>query len=205
MRALGQHIEHVFGTNDREQVGLGVAVEGGQENMAPRLDQSCAGGDNAGRIRDVFEHFQAGHGIERAGHFVGQLFDSNLAVIDLLAAFKQVQLGNAERLFGKINAGDVGSTCRHAFGEQSAATADIEDTLAGQADCTIDPVKAQRVDVVQRLEFAVRVPPAVGKFSKFVEFGLIGVEHGGQWFGRKRKSPAMRGFSLKRRRITWCR
>jgi len=64
-----------------------------------------------------------------------------------------------------------------ALGVQAAATADVEHTLAGQADGVVDPVQAQGVDIVQRLEFAVRIPPAVGEFSKFVEFGLVGVEH----------------------------
>jgi len=41
----------------------------------------------------------------------------------------------------------------------------------------VDPVQTQRIDIVQRLEFAIRIPPAMGEFAKFVEFCTVGVEH----------------------------
>ena len=42
----------------------------------------------------------------------------------------------------------------------------------------IDVVQAQRVDLVQGLEFAVGIPPFVGEGAEFVEFQLVGVAHG---------------------------
>jgi hypothetical protein len=126
----------------------------------------------------VLEHFEAGYGIESAGHFIGQLFDRNLAVIDLLAAFQQMQLGDAEWLFRKVDTGHRGAPYCHAFREQAAATADVEYALAGNADGLVDPVQAKRVDVVQRLELAVRVPPVVSEVAKLFQFGRVSVEWG---------------------------
>ncbi len=40
----------------------------------------------------------------------------------------------------------------------------------------IDPAQAQRVDLVQRLEFAVRIPPAVGELAEFLELQRIDVD-----------------------------
>jgi hypothetical protein len=39
----------------------------------------------------------------------------------------------------------------------------------------VDPVQAQRVDVVQRPELALGVPPAVGEFSELLQLCGIGV------------------------------
>jgi hypothetical protein len=51
----------------------------------------------------------------------------------------------------------------HALGEDAAAAADVEHALAKQAAALVgDPVKAHRVDLMQRLEFALHVPPAGG-------------------------------------------
>ena len=66
---------------------------------------------------------------------------------------------------------------RHRLGEDAAAAADVEHLLAGEAALPVDPVQAQRVDLVQRPELALRVPPAVRELAEFLELGGVGV-HG---------------------------
>jgi hypothetical protein len=39
----------------------------------------------------------------------------------------------------------------------------------------IDPFQAQRIDLVQRPELALRVPPAVGELAEFLQLGRVGV------------------------------
>lgn len=177
VRALGQHLQYVFSADNRQQVSLRIAVDGREEDLAAGFDQAGAGFDDTRRIGDVLEHFQASHGIEGGGHLIGHLLGGNLAVIDLLAAFQQVQPGDAERLLREIDSRDFGPADRHTLGKQAAAAANIEDALARQADGSVYPVEAQWIDVVQRLELAVRIPPAMGEVAELFEFGWIGVEH----------------------------
>ncbi len=86
-----------------------------------------------------------------------------------------MQFGHRERGVAQIDAGDRGAMRRHALGENAAAAADVEHGLALEPDAIIYIVEAQRVDVVQRLELAVRVPPARGQLLEFGDFFGIDV------------------------------
>ena len=88
-----------------------------------------------------------------------------------------MQLGYCQRRFAHVDAGHAGAALGHGFAENATAAANVEHLLAGQADAFVDPVDAQRVDVMQRFEFAFTVPPAVGKGFKFGDFGAVDVAH----------------------------
>jgi hypothetical protein len=88
-----------------------------------------------------------------------------------------VQFGDLERLLRQVDAADGGAGAGHRFGQDAAAAADVEHLLAGQRRQLVDPLQAQRVDLVQRPEFGIRVPPAVGEFGKFGDFGGVYVAH----------------------------
>ena len=67
----------------------------------------------------------------------------------------------------------------------------------------VDPVQAQRVDLVQRPELAFRVPPAVGELAELGQFARIGVDghrHVPMLPSRKTKSPAEAGLFDQRAR-----
>ena len=76
-------------------------------------------------------------------------------------------IGDLQRLFGQVDALDARAQLRHRFGQDAAAAADVEHRLPFNAAMRVDPVQAQGIDLVQRLEFAARVPPAVGQFAEF--------------------------------------
>src|SRR5262249_49923868 len=59
-----------------------------------------------------------------------------------------------------------------------------------------DPPQAQRIDLVQRPELAVRVPPAVRELAEFLQLGRVGVLFGchAPIFLHKQKAPPKRGF-----------
>src|SRR5690606_32855993 len=78
-----------------------------------------------------------------------------------------------------VDAGDGGASASHGLAEDAAAAAHVQHLLAGQADALIDPVDPQRVDLVQRLELAFHVPPAVGEGFELGDFGAIDVAHDG--------------------------
>src|SRR6185295_8007028 len=50
----------------------------------------------------------------------------------------------------------------------------------------------QRIDLVQRLEFALRIPPAVGQLTEFLEFDRIDIDH----FQAAFRSTFRRGYAL---------
>ncbi|MCY1416123.1 hypothetical protein D9M71_316240 [compost metagenome] len=176
--AARQQLHDVFGADDGEQVGLGVAVDGGEEHLAARLDHAVAGADHRRRVWHVFEHFQAGDHVELLGHFLGQGFGGDLPVFDAHARLQLMQLRHGQGRFAHVDAGDGGAALGHGFAEDAAATADVEHLLAGQLDALIDPVDPQGVDVVQGLEFAFAVPPAMGQGFEFGDFGVVDVAHG---------------------------
>jgi hypothetical protein len=125
----------------------------------------------------------------------GERFCRNIPVVNLIAAFQQMQTGYAKRLFGKVNAGYFGAALRHAFRQNAAATANINNLLPSKSGVLVDPLQAKRIDGVQWFEFAVRIPPAMSELAEFVEFVLVGVEHGIQAFEEwKQKSPAEAGL-----------
>src|SRR5450759_2211938 len=89
-----------------------------------------------------------------------------------------MQLRHLERFFRQVDAGDRGAACGHAFGEYATAASDIKDVFSGKASCLVlNMSEAQRIDFVQRLELAVRVPPARRERTEFFQFGRIGI-HG---------------------------
>ena len=176
--AAWQQLHDVFGTDDGEQVRLRVAVDGGEEHLAARLDHTETGADHRGRVRHVLEHFQAGDHVELLRHLLGQGFGGDLPIFDVHARFQLMQLSDRQWRFAHVDADHGRAALGHGFTEDAAAATDVEDFLAGQADAFVNPVDPQRVDVVQRFEFALAVPPAMGQGFEFGDFGVVDVAHG---------------------------
>src|SRR5438309_478733 len=81
------------------------------------------------------------------------------AIFDRCGRFELVQARDTERFFRQIDAGDMRAFRRHRFGEDAASASDVENALVAQlTDDAIDPTEAQRIDLVQRSEFAPGVP-----------------------------------------------
>ena len=113
-------------------------------------------------------------------------------VFHRLAAFEQMQLRDLERFFRKVDSRHRCAQPRHRFREDAAAAADVEHALAGQLRQPVDPGEAQRVEIVQRAELALRIPPAVRELAEFRELGRVCVLVRGR---HKQKAPPERGFS----------
>ena len=82
----------------------------------------------------------------------GEIFGGNTLVAHVCAAFQAVELGDLQRFLGQIDTRHVGTSPRHRFGEDPAATADVEYTPARQRCQRVDPVQTQRIDFMQRTE-----------------------------------------------------
>ena len=58
----------------------------------------------------------------------------------------KMELGDAQRLFGEIDAGYLRAAPCHGLGQDAAAAADIEHARTLQARVARDPFQAQRID-----------------------------------------------------------
>ena len=125
----------------------------------------------------MFQHFHAGDNVEFPRALIGQLLDCNIAILDLKCGFQQVHLRHFQRLFADIDAHHTGPCSRHGLGKNASTAADIKDALAFQSRYPIDIFQPQWIDIMQRLEFAVWIPPSVGQFAEFLQFDGIYVDH----------------------------
>src|SRR5216683_8303762 len=108
-----------------------------------------------------------------------------------------MQLRNLQRLIGKVDALDPGAAPRHRLSEDPSAAADVERRRPGQLRDAGYPVQAQRIDLVERLELALRIPPAVRERAEFLQFLRIGVHVRTELSPRHRNKKALpgQGFS----------
>jgi hypothetical protein len=123
----------------------------------------------------MLKKFHARDDIESAGVRRGVFLGDRFFVAHRKLAFVQMKLGDAKRPLGSIDTGDFGAAARERFREDAAAAADVEHPCAGEGHVLRDPLQAQRIDVVQRPKFALRIPPAVRKLVELLDFGRIDV------------------------------
>ena len=93
--------------------------------------------------------------------------------------------GNADIALGSIRSQHAGAHPRHRFRQKAAAAADVEQAQAFErpvrlriaaellADLVADIGNADRIELVQRLELAGRIPPFRSHGGKAVHFRLI--------------------------------
>ena len=116
---------------------------------------------------------------KRAACSAASGFGSDEAIVDVDAGLEPVQLRDRERLLRQVDARDAGARMRHRLGEDATAAADVEHVLAGEPTAALrDVVEAQRIDVVQRLELAGRIPPAMRERAELGELRRIGIDVG---------------------------
>src|SRR6266581_3009392 len=112
-----------------------------------------------------------------------------------------MQLRDLQRLVGKVDALDPCPAPRHRLGEEPAAAADIERRFPGELREAVDPVQAQRVDLVERLELALRIPPAVRERAEFFQFLGVGVPVRTELSPRHRNKKALPGQGFSKRTL----
>ena len=126
----------------------------------------------------MLQHFHAGDDVVVLRLLHCEFLDRHLAVFHRESAFQQMQLRDLEPPVAHVYAGYLGATRRHGLGKDAAAAAHIQHRLAIEPRQPVDVVEPQGVDVVQRLELAVGVPPAMRELVEFFEFERIDVAHG---------------------------
>ena len=173
VRALGQQPGDVLGADNGDRKCCRGAVDGGQEQLAARTQQTMAGSDDGARIRHVLQHLHAGHHVVAARLFCGQVLGCLHPVINADAGFQTVQTRDLHQLRGQIDGGHLRPFLCQRFAEQAAAAADIQHFGTAQAGAVGHVLQTHRVQRMQRLLRAVGVPPAGGQGGELVQFGLI--------------------------------
>ena len=143
--------------------------------MPSRTGESGASANETRGVGHVLEQLHAGDDVVGAGGARGEVLGGDRFVRHRDLALKQVELCHLQRLLREIDAGHARAALRHGLGEDAAAASDIERRFPRERGEPVDPVQAQRIDLVQRLELALRVPPAVRERAEFFQFPGIGV------------------------------
>jgi len=69
----------------------------------------------------------------------------------------------------------MGAALGHAFRQDAATATDIQHFFTLQTGTSIDVIQPQRINFMQRLEFAMGIPPACCQCLEFVNFAKIDV------------------------------
>ena len=161
-RALWAAAQHVLGADDGEQERLGVAVDGREEHQPPGLTRVGAGAHDRGRIGHVFGiSMQVTTTSKAAGARRRQRLGRHLAVLELsVPASARVHCATLSGLLAR----SMPST----FAPRRAIESRMPPPQPTSSTCLPASGRGRRsspgagVDLVQRAEFAVRIPPAVG-------------------------------------------
>jgi hypothetical protein len=87
-------------------------------------------------------------------------------IVDLQLALVRVQSRHLDHPRRQVDAADVGAMARQRFGEQAAAAADIEHAPLRQRAALRDVGDTRRIERVQRLEGAARIPEFMRQRSR---------------------------------------
>ena len=195
MSALGQPAQHIFGPDNGEGERLGGAVDRGDEEQTARPDHVGASGEEEVDVRDMFDDLQREHDVEALALGRDRL-GGRRAIVDIEPAFGGMELGDFDIGLGGVRRRDIEAEPAHRFRDQATAAADVEKGQAGKGFRLVelpveihrhllaDRVEANRIELVQRLELALRVPPFGGEPREPLDF--VPVDRAGAFGGRHR-------------------
>ena len=123
----------------------------------------------------MFEHLEAGHDVEFSRALRGELLCRGLQVVDGDTRFNLVQACDRQRSFGHVDAGHGRAGFGHRLGQYAAAAAHVDDPPSRYPGTLADPVETQRIDLVQRPEVSLRIPPARRKRIELGDLRFIDV------------------------------
>jgi hypothetical protein len=196
MRALRQPAQNIFGPDDGECKAFQRAVQGCHDKQPARTHDMAAGLHEGLHIGDMLDHLHGEHNVEtRAGFSQG--LDALGPVVDQKTGLGGMKGGRRNIGLPRIEPRDTRPRFGHRFTQQAPATADIDQAQTRQRLIGINPFEmvdsqlAQirnpcRVEAVQRLHLAVRVPPFGGKPLEAGDFGSIDA---GAWHGLWHRHP----------------
>ena len=169
--ARRQPAQHVFRRHDPEGKAAQSAVEGGEQHLPALGPGTDDIGDKGWRVVHVLDDLQRQHHVEALSG-LDQLGDGGDAVVDLQPHLLGMDFRDRDVCRRGVDPGDLRAQPRERLAHQSAAAADVEDAQPRQRVRRVevavevcrnlfgDEAQPGRVDLVQRAEVTVRVPPA---------------------------------------------
>ncbi len=179
-----QPSQDIFRPDDGKTQGLHRPVDRGNERHTARLHQPAHRAKKSRHIGDMFNHFHGKHHVEALA-FSQQRLGTCRAVINRKPAVSGMEARNLDVATGRINADHLGAQPAHRLAQQAATAANINKTqtrkwLSGSRikgkmpeRHLADIGKPDRIEFMQRLELAVRVPPFAGKPGEALDFRRI--------------------------------
>ena len=125
----------------------------------------------------MLEHFQAGNNIKLFWMNFRKLFRCAVQVGYVQLALKQMQFRDRQRSFSLIDRGDCCAMMGQCLGQNASAAANVQDPLLHQIDVLAYLIDPERVDIMQRFEFAVWIPPARSESLKLADFKIVNIFH----------------------------
>ncbi|SIT53206.1 conserved hypothetical protein [Mesorhizobium prunaredense] len=192
MGTARQPAQHIFGADNGQAQRLQRAVDGGDEHDAAGLEHLAAFGHEQVDVGNMLDHFHVEDDVEFLTG-VSQVLCCRGTVIHHHADVGRMQLGHFDVGGGCVGADHFGAKPRHRLAQQPAAAADVEDAQALErprrawvaAEARRHLVayigKPDRIELVQRAEFAVRIPPFGGESGKTLHFSGIDRRSSGFW------------------------
>ena len=155
--------------------GLRFSVE--TMTSPPGLTSAANAADDGRRIRNVLEHFHAGHQIEGRRPFAAPApRPRRLDIRHRHLALERMQFRHIEHRLRQIDAEHRGAGARHRLAQDAAAAAHVEHARAAQssprARCSAD---AAGLSSCSGLDGPGGIPPALRQRAEFREFSRIGI------------------------------
>ena len=88
-----------------------------------------------------------------------------------------MQFRDRQRGFSFIDRGYCRAMVGQCLGQDTSTATDVQNPLLRQIDVLTDVIHPERVDIVQRFEFAVWIPPARSESLKLADFKIVDVFH----------------------------
>ena len=126
--------------------------------MTTRFHQCRARTYDRLRVRDVFDHLETRDHVESTGAS-GASASALIWRYSTSTWIRPRAAARPRRAFREIGAEYACTTCRQRFRQNAPAAADLHDPFTNEFTASRDVVDAQRIDVVQRAEFALGIPP----------------------------------------------
>ena len=152
--------------------------------MPPGSHHFGAFADEQPDIRDMLDDFHVEDDVEGLAG-IGQVLGRRRAVVDRHARLLGMQLGDLDVGLRRVGADNRRAKPGQRLAKQAAAAADVEDAQALERPCGMriaaealrhlvaDIGQPDRVELVQRAELAVRIPPFGGQRGKAVDFRSV--------------------------------
>ncbi|VXC79130.1 conserved hypothetical protein [Oceanicaulis sp. 350] len=196
MSAARQPAQHVFRAEDGGGESARRAVDRADDHHAAGLHHLRAIAQEGLRVGHMLDHFEIEHHVKllRAALFE-QLLGGAMTVIDGEAVFLGMHQRGLDVGFRSVHRSHGCAQSGDGFGNQSAATADVEHLEALERLCAVsievpaqqlaDIGQTRRVEFVQGREFGLRIPPFAGDAGEFLDFFRINRGRGqlGRGFG----------------------